>query len=138
MDTALSIIAQIQHVRVGAVLATCCHGKIEEGKYVGSMEYLQASIGLEARDFSLLTHVSAWATLNVSAEGALHCADTGLTRSERRAVGTRAKTVLDLARVHQLNSGGMLKEGCVANLLHYTSPEVTLENRCIVICQPII
>lgn len=128
----------------GLIIAFCCHHKCEYSSYVGK-EYLR-ECGFTADEFPILCKLVSWAICgsrsqtnaqsrhNVSSEQEEMPADDGENAShlseifnDRKSIGRKAKTLLNWGRLVFLQSFGLRAE-----LLHYVSTDITLENMCIV------
>lgn len=116
----------------GLIVAFCCHHKCEYSSYVGR-EYLR-QCGFTADEFPVLCSVVSWATCGFHSRSDVDSSRdstapriAGRSSDEREVVGRRAKTLLNWGRLVFLESVGFQAE-----LLYYTSTDVSLENMCIV------
>jgi tRNA:m4X modification enzyme len=115
----------------GLIVAFCCHHKCEYTSYVGR-EYLQRC-GFTADEFPVLCSIVSWATCGCRSKSDAHSPRDPTTTSrspkldEREVVGRKAKTLLNWGRLVFLESVGFQAE-----LLYYTSTDVSLENMCVV------
>lgn len=115
----------------GLIVAFCCHHKCEYTSYVGR-EYLQRC-GFTADEFPVLCSIVSWATCGLRLKSDVHSPydPTTTNRSpkldEREVIGRKAKTLLNWGRLIFLESVGFQAE-----LLYYTSTDVSLENMCVV------
>ncbi|KAL6258813.1 hypothetical protein P5V15_010759 [Pogonomyrmex californicus] len=101
----------------GLVLAFCCHHKCEYSSYVGR-EYLQGC-DFTADEFPVLCSIVSWATCRLKNDRS--------ELDEREVTGRKAKILLNWGRLVFLKNAGFQAE-----LLYYTSTDVSLENMCIV------
>ncbi|XP_024892411.1 tRNA:m(4)X modification enzyme TRM13 homolog isoform X2 [Temnothorax curvispinosus] len=121
----------------GLIVAFCCHHKCEYSSYVGR-EYLR-QCDFIADEFPVLCSIVSWATcgsrpaaLKSDVNSPRHLpaqeiASQSSRSDERESIGRKAKTLLNWGRLVFLESVGFQAE-----LLYYTSLDVSLENMCIV------
>ncbi|XP_077270405.1 tRNA:m(4)X modification enzyme TRM13 homolog [Temnothorax americanus] len=121
----------------GLIVAFCCHHKCEYSSYVGR-EYLR-QCDFVADEFPVLCSIVSWATcgsrpaaLKSDVNSPRHLpaqeiASQSSRSDERESIGRKAKTLLNWGRLVFLESAGFQAE-----LLYYTSLDVSLENMCIV------
>ncbi|KYM97908.1 tRNA guanosine-2'-O-methyltransferase TRM13 like protein [Cyphomyrmex costatus] len=117
----------------GLIVAFCCHHKCEYSSYVGR-KYLQ-QCGFTVDEFSILCSIVSWATCGCRSKSDVNSSSdatsetvNGFSKSdEREVIGRKAKALLNWGRLVFLESVGFQAE-----LLYYTSTDVSLENMCIV------
>lgn len=120
----------------GLIIAFCCHHKCEYSSYVGR-EYLR-QCGFTADEFPVLCSIVSWATCGSRLKGDINSsydptarqreiASHSSTSGEREVIGRKAKTLLNWGRLVFLENVGFQAE-----LIYYTSTDVSLENMCIV------
>ncbi|XP_020284702.1 tRNA:m(4)X modification enzyme TRM13 homolog [Pseudomyrmex gracilis] len=122
----------------GLVLAFCCHHKCDYSSYVGR-DYLQ-QCGFTTDEFPVLCSISSWTTCGFHLKNDAEMQSDSTVRQhdknvidqfskldEREIIGRKAKILLNWGRLVFLQSVGFQAE-----LFHYISTDVTLENMCIV------
>lgn len=138
----------------GLIVAFCCHHKCEYSSYVGR-EYLK-QCGFTVNEFPILCSIVSWATCGTRLKSNVNSPRDSATRdatahdpltndptwcpwletlapnkpwktNERETIGRKAKALLNWGRLVFLENAGFQAE-----LLYYTSADVSLENMCIV------
>ncbi|KAG7265194.1 hypothetical protein CRUP_030308, partial [Coryphaenoides rupestris] len=119
----------------GVAIALCCHHRCEWRHYVGKQFFRDNGLG--APEFAAFRRMSSWATCDgcpdnqtkdPAHEEEHEAADEDvfngvLSPEERGRVGRLCKLLINQGRVQYLQS-----KGFTAKLMHYTSPQITLEN----------
>lgn len=95
-------------VEVKLCIAPCCHALIRKELFAGDVAFIEDELGL---NFDALIRVSGWATMNDLANPAV-CAQTGLTRAQKQALGLKAKLVFDTARCRMLKNVRLVRYTC--------------------------
>jgi hypothetical protein len=105
-----------REAEVKLCVAPCCHGLIRKELFAGDCAWIEKELGL---NFELLVRVSGWATMN-DLENPTVCAQTGLTRAQKQALGLKAKLIFDTARCRSLENVRLVRyttESVECNLL---------------------
>ncbi|XP_063366430.1 tRNA:m(4)X modification enzyme TRM13 homolog [Cydia amplana] len=119
----------------GAVLATCCHHRIEQALYVANEPLKE--LGIDAEEFNIMLGIVSWATcgdgrsrerrLLEPPQEAQEAQEAGRRQEQREETGRRAKALFDWGRVLWLRARGF-----DARLCRYVPRDVSLENVAIV------
>ncbi|KAG7736767.1 hypothetical protein KL912_004181 [Ogataea haglerorum] len=116
----------------GFLVAMCCrHACKYNWLLEESRAYLREKFGIGQQEFLYLSKMACWATSGVrpgmsESDGADHF--TGLNLKERTDIGLRARRAIDESRVY-----AMQQHGFSAKLFNYVSPDVSIENSCMLI-----
>jgi tRNA:m4X modification enzyme len=118
----------------GIVFALCCHHKCNWSQYVARDVWHQ--LGLNERDFHLMTLMSSWATCGVRVGGTTgepqaKGAQWPASAVEREEIGYFCKKLIDYGRREYLQ-----KYGFKSQLIHYVEKSTTLENTALVASRP--
>ncbi|KAG7821438.1 hypothetical protein KL909_004325 [Ogataea angusta] len=116
----------------GFLVAMCCrHACKYNWLLEESRAYLKENFGIGQQEFVYLSKMACWATSGVRPgmsenDGADHF--TGLNLKQRTEIGLQARRAIDESRVY-----AMQQRGLSAKLFNYVSPDVSMENSCMLI-----
>ncbi|XP_015121707.1 tRNA:m(4)X modification enzyme TRM13 homolog isoform X1 [Diachasma alloeum] len=110
----------------GLVIAFCCHHRCDYASYVGK-NYLKM-YGFTADEFPILCSIASWATCGTGKNrDALNDPTQEVKLAKRESTGRKVKAILNWGRIQHLKSLGF-----DSRLYYYTTPEVSLENACVI------